>query len=90
MKLLKKDFDNAVKQDWSARKCLIAQCMIRNNIEIKKNWSPLYFAAYCDKANRAGQIFDRHFERRGDEKKPEMQELRALLPIEISCSVNVA
>lgn len=81
----KADFDRAVKQPFEHSTCLLAQFSIRNNIRYS-NGAPKVFGLELGNpaALQARLIFDAHFKLPGDEKKPELQALRASLPITIT------
>jgi hypothetical protein len=83
-KILKKDFDNAVKQPWGDETCLVAQAAMRLKL------SDLYQLtgghvddALDNAADKAMDIFDKNFDLPGDEKKKPLQRLRASLPITV-------
>lgn len=87
------DFDEAVKQPWSTSTCIVAQAARRitgKSLHYQGNLSvaPL---DYTDGGTLKGfngleaqTVFDKHFRDLGDEKKPELQALRASLPIAIT------
>lgn len=89
MKILPIDFDNAVKQRWSRTTCIAAQAIKRitgrfpnlawDDISSQRVWGN----ASNETINSTVLIFDKHFVQPGDETKPELQQLRASLPIEI-------
>lgn len=74
------DFDNAVKQSWGCDTCIVAQYMKRNGVPLSKG--VLTFAEDHGLTGPLGQ-FDMHFGCPGDENKPELQALRASLPINL-------
>jgi hypothetical protein len=79
----KADFDNAVKQQWGTRTCLVAQMMKRCNIPTD---SPTEdgVETFADKHKLRDvmHVFDRHFNYPGDEKKEALVALREELPNE--------
>jgi hypothetical protein len=84
MQITKADFDNAVKQTYGGETCIVAQTMMRNGIGVESGIHPMDFLS--DKspdADKARSVFDTHFWKPGDENKPELQKLRASLPITI-------
>lgn len=93
MQITKADFDNAVKQEWNAGSCIASQAALRLGIAIRPRLSAYTPAATLlfnhlgpkseDLKKRVVAIFDKHFRNPGDENKPELQKLRASLPITI-------
>lgn len=81
--ITKGDFDRAVKQPFSGSTCLVAQFMLRNGLEICSDGSALFFAIDHKIRHKTTWIFDKHFRMPGDESKPELQALRASLPIKV-------
>lgn len=78
----KADFDNAVKQPWRTRTCLVAQMMKRLNIPLG---SPAlgrvdHFADKHEGLRAMMLTFDRYFENPGDESKAPLVALREQLP----------
>lgn len=79
------DFDNAVKQKWTPTTCIIAQHLKRKGVVFVTGFEPVQYAHKSGYEARFGvmRVFDRSFNRPGDETKPELQDLRARLPIEL-------
>lgn len=77
----KADFDNAVKQHWGTRTCLVAQCMKRNNIPTDHpDGDAVENFATDHNLVCLMHVFDRHFENPGDESKAPLVALREGLP----------
>lgn len=88
-KLLKKDFDNAVKQEWSTKTCLIAQCLIRNGIDLDDTFaSAIAEMKGNEKVDAIMNQFDSIYadapELRNFDWKQNLKKLRASLPILIN------
>lgn len=86
--ILKRDFDNAVKKEWSGRTCIIAQTGRRIK-RLSGRGLDLFIDSVTtggSRAIKAMSAFDRCFRSPGDEKKAELQKLRASLPIKICLS----
>lgn len=83
MKILKKDFDAAVSRRFDFKTCLVAQAMIREGILVESAYHPVRYSYYGTKAGEARNCFGANFSKPGDEAKPELQALRASLPIEL-------
>lgn len=77
----KADFDNAVKQHWHGRSCLVAQCMKRLNLlhETSDADAVEDFAEQHGLGDLMG-MFDKHFDNPGDESKAELVAIREELP----------
>lgn len=88
MKILPIDFDNAVKQKWSKRTCPVSQMTFRLSGKYLYDTSGKHVVTTLWRVASSAMrnicdIFDDHFEHPGDETKPELQQLRASLPIDI-------
>lgn len=96
--ITKRDFDKAVKQKWSTESCILFQTAMRVfnlplhlNLkdENQKQNANLYsdgntlLQFTCSSAQEAMEVFDRFFKLPGDEKRTELQALRASLPIKV-------
>lgn len=79
-----RDFDEAVKQDWHWFECVLAQCSRRNQMFMSDGVTPYVMKLSTGEGDKVRSIFDEHYLRMGDEKKPELVALRASLPIEIN------
>jgi hypothetical protein len=85
--ITKRDFDNAVKQEWNYDTCIIAQCMKRNGLNPSGYPGPYHLVSELEDRIMpmdAMNSFDAFFNNPGDEKKPELKKLRASLPIPIN------
>lgn len=80
----KTDFDNAVKQHWGSRTCLVAQTMKRLGIPTEAAESDTVEAfASTHNLEYLMHVFDRRFNNPGDEKtSPELIAMREELPDE--------
>jgi hypothetical protein len=84
------DFDNAVKQPWSDKTCILQQTVMRLRKQScwarlfgPKQWIDIDYPV----ANYVRQTFDWNFRNPGDEKNnPALQALRALLPLPLKAS----
>jgi hypothetical protein len=89
------DFDNAVKQPRSYETCIVAQTAIRLRKEkgSLRAWlfGPRSWAEVYDfpNAEYAATRFDAYFARPGDELKPELQDLRSILPLPLQKEFSV-
>lgn len=88
------DFDNAVKHPWSSHTCIIAQAIARITGKPATNWDAPHVTEVWDKIPKehaavgAMKAFDDNFTKPGDENKPELQALRASLPITLTKEGN--
>lgn len=81
------DFDNAVKQEWSVHTCIVSQFGLRRGLKHGEDNRSAIGTLLAKKCRELGEIqwtFDTNFRKPGDEKKPELQALRASLPITIT------
>lgn len=88
------DFDEAVKQNWSVRTCLIAKAGERQNIPLYVPDGPprvrnqiFWQKNLKEKCDPLMYIFDNNFQRPGDEKRPALQLLRAKLPVSVEIKI---
>ncbi len=85
-KILKRDFDAAVKRPWNATTCLVAQYMRRVGIPISSKLAPYLFATQHG-VRDVQRTFDIAHPERGKAldrgAKQELAKLRASLPITI-------
>lgn len=92
----KRHFDAAVKQKWATHTCLIAQVAKENDdlVEDFEGHAQIRSAAggpgagyampyESTRACQLMRVFDLHFQKPGDEMKPELQALRDSLPTDI-------
>lgn len=82
LKILKRDFDEAVKQPFSVGTCLIAQFAIRNGIELQHG-DACWLASEIGVRTTLMATFDKHFLEPKDKNKRELQALRAQLPVTV-------
>ncbi len=80
MKILKRDFDAAVRQPWGTNTCIVAQCMIRNGIRIRAMHSAHDFALEHD-IRRIQREFDLAYCEPHSGTTKALQDIRASLPI---------
>lgn len=90
IKILKKDFDNAVKQSWSSNTCILSQAAIRMGVMVDPccTWK-VAEAISEDSYDAKGlmDMFDQHFSQDPDHHCLfELQMLRQSLPMEIELS----
>jgi len=86
IRILKRHFDAAVKQEWSSRSCLLSQAGADiDQSSFNSNWPSIgtQIAQRSSSADDLMQKFDKYFREPGDEKKKHMQKLRSLLPVTV-------
>jgi hypothetical protein len=80
--ILRKDFDNAVKQPWGTNKCILAQAAKRQRMQFSGLSPNEAFNCHAE-VRRVRRIFDKFFNLPGDEEHEQLKALRASLPIKI-------
>lgn len=79
--ITKRDFDEAVKQPWTGRKCIVAQFMSRIGMPTPLSMSAWMFAKDHGLIQLV-QTFDKHWGNGIKDNEP-MKKLRASLPIKV-------